>query len=190
MAVLGSYRNWRLETDAARIAWLYADKADSSTNVLSKEVLEELHFIIDRITAERPQGLIILSAKGNGFIAGADIKEFTAIQNYDEALQLITRGQSILDRIEKLPFPTVAMIHGFCLGGGLELALACRYRVAEDDPRTRLGLPEVRLGIHPGFGGTVRLPPLVGAPHAMDLMLSGRTVEARRAKRMGLVDYA
>lgn len=190
MAVLGSYRNWRLETDAARIAWLYADKADSSTNVLSKEVLEELHFIIDRITAERPQGLIILSAKDNGFIAGADIKEFTAIQNYDEALQLITRGQSILDRIEKLPFPTVAMIHGFCLGGGLELALACRYRVAEDEPRTRLGLPEVRLGIHPGFGGTVRLPPLVGAPQAMDLMLSGRTVEARRAKRMGLVDYA
>jgi 3-hydroxyacyl-CoA dehydrogenase/enoyl-CoA hydratase/3-hydroxybutyryl-CoA epimerase len=190
MAVLGSYRNWRLETDAARIAWLYADKADSSTNVLSREVLEELHFIIDRITAERPQGLIILSAKSNGFIAGADVKEFTAIQDYDEALELITRGQSILDRIEKLPFPTVAMIHGFCLGGGMELALACRYRVAEDDPRTRLGLPEVRLGIHPGFGGTVRLPPLIGAPLAMDLMLSGRSVEARRAQRMGLVDFA
>ena len=190
MAVLGSYRNWRLETDADRIAWLYADKADSSTNVLSREVLEELHFIIDRITAERPQGLIILSAKDNGFIAGADVKEFTAIQDYDEALELITRGQSILDRIEKLPFPTVAMIHGFCLGGGMELALACRYRIAADDPRTRLGLPEVRLGIHPGFGGTMRLPPLVGAPLAMDLMLSGRTVEARRAQRMGLVDYA
>ena len=190
MAVLGSYRNWRLETDGDRIAWLYADKADSSTNVLSKEVLEELHFIIDRITAERPQGLIILSAKGNGFIAGADVKEFTAIHDYDEALELITRGQSILDRIEKLPFPSVAMIHGICLGGGLELALACRYRVAQDDARTRLGLPEVRLGIHPGFGGTVRLPPLVGAPVAMDLMLSGRTVEARRAQRMGLVDYA
>jgi 3-hydroxyacyl-CoA dehydrogenase / enoyl-CoA hydratase / 3-hydroxybutyryl-CoA epimerase len=190
MAVLGSYRNWRLETDTARVAWLYADKADSGTNVLSKEVLEELHFIIDRVTAERPQGLIILSAKRNGFIAGADVKEFTAIQDYDQALELITRGQSILDRIEKLPFPTVAMIHGYCLGGGLELALACRYRVAEDDPRTRLGLPEVRLGIHPGFGGTVRLPPLVGAPLAMDLMLSGRSVEARRAQRMGLVDYA
>jgi len=190
MAVLGSYRNWRLETDADRIAWLYADKADSSTNVLSREVLEELHFIIDRITAERPQGLIILSAKHNGFIAGADVKEFTAIHEYEEALELITRGQSILDRIEKLPFPTVAMIHGFCLGGGMELALACRYRVAQDDSRTRLGLPEVRLGIHPGFGGTVRLPPLVGAPVAMDLMLSGRSVDARRAQRMGLVDYA
>ena len=190
MAVLGSYRNWRLETDTDRIAWLYADKADSSTNVLSREVLEELHFIIDRITAERPQGLIILSAKDNGFIAGADVKEFTSIREYDEALELITRGQSILDRIEKLPFPTVAMLHGFCLGGGLELALACRYRIAEDGPGTRLGLPEVRLGIHPGFGGTVRLPPLIGAPLAMDLMLSGRTVDARRAQRMGLVDYA
>ncbi len=190
MTVLGSYRNWRLETDSERIAWLYADKADSSTNVLSKEVLEELHFIVDRVSAERPQGLIILSAKDNGFIAGADVKEFTAIQNYDEALELITRGQSILDRIEKLPFPTVAMIHGFCLGGGLELALACRYRVAQDDGGTRLGLPEVQLGIHPGFGGTVRLPPLVGAPVAMDLMLTGRSVDARRGQRMGLVDYA
>ena len=184
------YKNWRLELDAGRIAWLYADKADSSANVLSKDVLEELHFIIDYITTERPQGLIILSAKKSGFIAGADVKEFTAIHDYDQALELISRGQSILDRIEKLPFPSVAMIHGFCLGGGMELALACRYRVAEDDPRTRLGLPEVKLGIHPGFGGTVRLPPLVGAPVAMDLMLSGRTVEARQAQRMGLVDYA
>jgi 3-hydroxyacyl-CoA dehydrogenase/enoyl-CoA hydratase/3-hydroxybutyryl-CoA epimerase len=184
------YKNWRLEMDAGRIAWLYADKADSNANVLSKEVLEELHFIIDHIAAERPQGLIILSAKKSGFIAGADVKEFTAIHDYDQALELITRGQSILDRIEKLPFPTVAMIQGFCLGGGMELALACRYRVAEDDPRTRLGLPEVKLGIHPGFGGTVRLPPLVGATAAMDLMLSGRTVEARQAQRMGLVDFA
>lgn len=184
------YRNWRLETDANRIAWLYADKAESSANVLSREVLEELHFIIDHVATERPRGLIILSAKKSGFIAGADVKEFTAIHDYDQALELISRGQSIMDRIEKLPFPTVAMIHGFCLGGGMELALACRYRVAEDDPRTRLGLPEVKLGIHPGFGGTVRLPPLVGAPAAMDLMLSGRTLEARQAQRLGLVDYA
>ena len=113
------YKNWRLELDEARIAWLYADKADASANVLSREVLEELHFIIDHIAAERPQGLIILSAKQNGFIAGADVKEFTAIHDYDQALELISRGQSILDRIEKLTFPTVAMIHGFCLGGGL-----------------------------------------------------------------------
>jgi len=184
------YRNWRLEIDAARIGWLYADKAEASTNVLSKEVLEELHFIIDHIAAERPRGLVILSAKSSGFIAGADVKEFTAIRDYDQALELITRGQSILDRIEKLGFPTVAMIQGFCLGGGLELALACRYRVCDDDPRTRLGLPEVKLGIHPGFGGTIRLPPLIGAAAAMDLILSGRMVDGRGAQRMGLVDYA
>jgi 3-hydroxyacyl-CoA dehydrogenase/enoyl-CoA hydratase/3-hydroxybutyryl-CoA epimerase len=184
------YRNWRLEIDATRIAWLYADKAETGANVLSREVLEELHFIIDRVAAERPRGLIILSAKASGFIAGADVKEFTAISDYDQALELITRGQSILDRIEKLGFPTVALIRGFCLGGGLELALACRYRICDDDPRTRLGLPEVKLGIHPGFGGTVRLPPLIGAAAAMDLMLTGRTVDGRRAQRLGLVDYS
>jgi len=190
MADHTDYRHWRLTTDAKRIAWLAADKMDAGANVLSKEVLEELQIIVDALAIERPQGLVIHSAKANGFIAGADVKEFTALQNYDEAAALIQRGQSVLDRLEQLPFPTVAMIHGFCLGGGLELALACRYRVAEDDPRTRLGLPEVKLGIHPGFGGTVRLPALIGAPAAMDLMLSGRTVEARAAQRMGLVDYA
>ena len=95
----------------------------------------------------------------------------------------------MFDYLEALPFPTVALIHGFCLGGGLELALACRYRIARDDTATRLGLPEVRLGIHPGFGGSVRLTRLVGALHAIDLMLSGRAVNGRTAKRMGIVDY-
>src|SRR3569623_1121023 len=190
MADHTDYRHWRLTTDAKRIAWLAADKMDAGANVLSLEVLEELQIIVDALAIERPQGLVINSAKANGIIAGADVKEFTALQNYNKAAALIQRGQSVLDRLEQLPFPTVAMIHGFCLGGGLELALACRYRVAEDDPRTRLGLPEVKLGIHPGFGGTVRLPALIGAPAAMDLMLSGRTVEARAAQRMGLIDYA
>src|SRR3569833_618770 len=190
MADHTDYRHWRLTTDAKRIAWLAAVFLDAGPNVLSKEVLEELQIIVDALVIERPQGLVIHSAKANGFIAGADVKEFTALQNYDEAAALIQRGQSVLDRLEQLPFPSVAMIHGFCRGGGLDLALACRYRVAEDDPRTRLGLPEVKLGILPGFGGTVRLPPLVGAPAAMDLILTGRTVEARAAQRMGLVDIA
>ena len=185
-----SYKHWHRETDARRIVWLALDKMDAGANVLSREVLEELQRIIDALAIDRPQGLVIYSCKANGFIAGADVKEFTVLKNYDEAAELIHRGQSIMDALEQLPFPTVTMIHGFCLGGGLELALACRYRVAEDDPRTRLGLPEVKLGIHPGFGGTVRLPPLVGAPAAMDLILTGRTVEARAAQRMGLVDYA
>ncbi len=184
------YKHWRLAIDAKRIAWLAIDKAEAGANVLAKDVLEELQTIIGALAAERPSGLVIYSAKANGFIAGADVKEFTALTNFDEATELVGRGQAVLNRLEALPFPTVAMIHGFCLGGGMELALACRYRVAEDDPRTRLGLPEVKLGIHPGFGGTVRLPPLIGAPAAMDLMLSGRTVEARQAQKMGLVDYA
>ncbi len=185
-----SYKHWRLEIDPRRVAWLYIDKAESSANVLSEEVLDELHEIIGVLAAERPRGAVILSAKSSGFIAGADVKEFTALKQQEQALELISRGQSLLDRLEALPFPTVAMIHGFCLGGGMELALACRYRVAEDEPRTRLGLPEVKLGIHPGFGGSVRLPPLIGAPAAMDLMLSGRTVDGRRAQKLGLVDYA
>src|SRR3569623_1504578 len=190
MADHTDYRHCRLTTDAKRKAWHAADKMDAGANELSKELLEELRIIVDALAVERPQGLVILSAKAYGFIAGADVKEFTALQNYDEAAALIQRGQSVLDRLEQLPFPTVAMIHGFCLGGGLDLALACRYRVAEDDPRTRLGLPEVQLGIHPGFGGTVRLPPLVGAPAAMELILTGRTVEARAVQRKGLDEYA
>ncbi|MEK7321487.1 MAG: 3-hydroxyacyl-CoA dehydrogenase NAD-binding domain-containing protein [Pseudomonadota bacterium] len=184
------YTHWHLEIDAKRIAWLAMDKAEAGANVLSKAVLQELQTVIDALAVARPRGLVIYSAKANGFIAGADVKEFTALNNFEEATELVGRGQAVLNRLEALPFPTVAMIHGFCLGGGMELALACRYRVAEDDPRTRLGLPEVKLGIHPGFGGTVRLPPLIGAPLAMDLMLSGRTVEARQAQKMGLVDYA
>lgn len=184
------YTHWHLEIDAKRIAWLAIDKAEAGANVLSKDVLEELQTVIDALAAARPRGLVIYSAKANGFIAGADVKEFTALSNFEEATELVGRGQAVLNRLEALPFPTVAMIHGFCLGGGMELALACHYRVAEDDPRTRLGLPEVKLGIHPGFGGTVRLPPLIGALPAMDLMLSGRTVEARQAQKMGLVDYA
>ena len=176
--------------DEDNIAWLHFDKQDASTNVLSAAVLEAFHEELLELVERAPRGLVILSDKSNGFIAGADVKEFIHLDNHGEALSAIQRGQEVFDRLAALPFPTVAMIHGFCLGGGLELALACRYRLARDDQGTRLGLPEVRLGIHPGFGGTVRLPPLVGALPAMDLILSGRTVSARAAKRMGVVDHA
>ena len=184
------FKNWRWEQDENQLAWLYVDKADASTNVLSKDVLEELDQALTDIQKVSPKGLIILSAKKNGFIAGANIKEFTEIKNQDEATALIQRGQRILDKIEGLPFPSVALIHGFCLGGGYELALACTYRVADSDAKTKIGLPEVKLGIHPGFGGTVRLPPIVGAPAAMDMMLSGRVLSARAAKKIGAVDWA
>ncbi len=184
------YRHWRIERDAAGIAWLYIDLAGSSTNVLSSEVLKELGTVLDELTARPPAGLVLLSGKASGFIAGADVREIAAITDAEEALALVRIGHAIFDRLEALPFPTVAAIKGFCLGGGMELALALRYRIALDDPGTRLGLPEVLLGIHPGFGGTARSIRLIGAPAAMDLMLSGRTVDARAAERLGLVDRA
>ncbi|MEN8264245.1 MAG: enoyl-CoA hydratase-related protein, partial [Nitrospirota bacterium] len=181
--------HWRLEMEEDNIVWLYLDKAGSGANVLSKDVIEELDLFLLNLSFEKVRGLIILSDKKNGFIAGADIKEFTSLKDRSDAEKMIRSGQAVFDRLANMKCPTVSLIHGFCLGGGLELALACDYRVAEDSRRTRLGLPEVKLGIHPGFGGTVRLPKLIGAPKAMDLMLTGRTIDARRAKKIGLVDY-
>lgn len=183
-------KHWHMERDADDLAWCHLNRQDSSTNTLSAAVLEELDGILEQLEQQIPRGVIILSDKANGFIAGADIVEFTTLQNLEEADALVFRGQRILDRLQALTCPTLALIHGFCLGGGLELALACRYRIAEDDSATKLGLPEVKLGIHPGFGGTVRLPGLVGATAAMDMMLSGRTLSARAAKKIGLVDHA
>jgi 3-hydroxyacyl-CoA dehydrogenase / enoyl-CoA hydratase / 3-hydroxybutyryl-CoA epimerase len=188
MSIVTEQHHFRLETDNDGIAWLHMDKADAGTNVLGSEVLRELDRHLEAIANRAPRGLVILSDKANGFIAGADIHEFTRIRNEAEALELIRLGQSVFNRLAAIGFPTVALIHGFCLGGGLELALACRYRVALDSPGTRLGLPEVRLGIHPGFGGGARLTPLVGSLKAMDLMLSGRSIDARQARRIGLVD--
>jgi 3-hydroxyacyl-CoA dehydrogenase/enoyl-CoA hydratase/3-hydroxybutyryl-CoA epimerase len=175
--------------DEDNVAWLHLDKQDTGTNVLSAELLEDLYEELTQFDENPPRGLIIVSDKTNGFVAGADVREFAKLENHEQAVNAIQRGQEVFNYLEALPFPTVALIHGFCLGGGLELALACRYRIARDDTGTRLGLPEVRLGIHPGFGGSVRLIPLVGALHAMDLMLSGRAVNGRTAKRMGIVDH-
>ena len=178
------------EIDSDNIAWLHLDRQDSGTNVLSASVLEAFYQEMLDLTEKSPRGLIILSDKKNGFVAGADVHEFTRLKNQDDARSAICRGQEVFNRLAALPFPTLALIHGFCLGGGLEMALACRYRIACDEETTKLGLPEVRLGIHPGFGGSARIIPLIGAMHGMDLMLSGRSINARSAKRMGLVDYA
>ena len=183
-----TYQNWHLAFDEDNIGWLKLDVVNAGTNILSSGVLMELDSILDELKSRLPQGVVIMSGKSNGFIAGADIKEFTTLKSREQALQLISRGQAIMDKVEALPCPTVSMIHGFCLGGGLELALACRYRVVSDDPKTKLGLPEVRLGIHPGFGGTVRSIRCAGAIPAMDIMLSGRTLNARQAKKIGLAD--
>ncbi len=194
-------RHWRLEfgqIDSAgrlvgaapdeEVAFLTLDVAGESANVLSREVMEELDRLLGELATRHLRGVIARSGKPSGFIAGADVREFGKIDDAAQAAELARGGQQVLDRLAGLPFPSVALIHGFCLGGGLELALACTYRVALDDPGTRLGVPEVRLGIHPGFAGTVRLPALIGHLPALELMMTGCAVTARRARRLGLVD--
>lgn len=192
------YKHWRLESDADHLLWLYFDKHNASVNTVDREVMEELNAIVDSLATNTDYTAVILaSGKKNGFIAGADIAQFTKFKDMDEAYQLLRHGQAILDKIENCRIPFVAMIDGFCLGGGLEIALACRYRVVEDGskgvkegPATRLGLPEVKLGIHPGWGGTVRVPRLIGASQGMNMILSGHTVSGKAAAKLGFVDAA
>jgi 3-hydroxyacyl-CoA dehydrogenase / enoyl-CoA hydratase / 3-hydroxybutyryl-CoA epimerase len=185
---MGEMRHFRLETDGEGIAWLTFDRAESSTNTFSAEVMAEFKEIIDGLAVSKPRGLVIRSGKASGFIAGADVDEFTRIETVDDAVAIVRRGWDTFNRLAALPFPTLALVRGFCMGGGLELALACRYRVAVDEPGTRFALPEVMLGILPGWGGVMRLPRLVGPNAALDMMMTGRSVDARRAKRIGLVD--
>jgi len=189
-----NYKHWRLEADQEPILWLFFDKQDASVNTMDHEVMKELSDIIDNLAMDKGykeyKAVVIASAKKNGFIAGADITQFSEFKESHEAIELLREGQQIFDKIENLTQTTVALIDGFCLGGGLELALACRYRVAEDGSKTRLGLPEVKLGIHPGWGGTVRLPRLIGAPQALNMILSGHTVTGKAAAKLGLVDVA
>ncbi len=185
------YQHWRPRVDDDHIVWLAFDKAGSSSNSLSKAVLEELGAILEAV-AGMPDlaGLVIFSAKKAGFIAGADIKSLKHPVDHDDVLALIHLGGKVFNQLSELALPTIALIDGFCLGGGLELALACRYRIAEEGEKTKLGLPEVKIGVHPGWGGTVRLPRLIGAPAALNLILSGHTVSARAAARLGFVDAA
>ncbi len=185
-----TYQHWKVANDSDGISWLHLDKANASANVLSEAIIMELETIVAGLNKSPPKGVILLSDKSSGFIAGADVKEFTSYTDEATALAAVRRAHRIFNTLNALPCPTVAMISGFCLGGGMELALACQYRVADDSPKTRLGLPEVRLGIHPGFGGTVRSIQAIGVFAAMDLMLTGRTVDARTAKRLGLIQHA
>ncbi|MCZ7565525.1 MAG: 3-hydroxyacyl-CoA dehydrogenase NAD-binding domain-containing protein [Burkholderiales bacterium] len=182
------YRHFRLETDRDGIAWLTFDRAGSSTNTFSTEVMRELNTVLDVLATRKPRGLVIRSGKSSGFIAGADVEEFTRIESTADALAIVRRGWDTLNKLAAMPFSTVALVRGFCMGGGLELALACRYRIAVDEPGTRFALPEVTLGILPGWGGVMRLPRVIGPNAALDMMMTGRSVDARRAKRMGLVD--
>ena len=180
--------HWKLERDADGLGWLTLDKHGATTNTLSAPVLDELRTVLADLAAQPPKGLVIRSGKENGFIAGADIDEFGQLKTVDDAVVLVKRGWDTFEILANTPYPTLALVRGFCLGGGMELALACRYRVLVDEPGTRLGLPEVMLGIVPGWGGMKRLPRLTGAPAALDLLLTGRTIDARRARKLGIAD--
>src|ERR1700704_1764748 len=180
------YRNFKLTRDSDGIAWLLFDRADASANTLSADVIEELDSVLTALESQRPAGIVIRSAKKSGFIAGADVNEFRGATDPRLVETAIGRAQAVIDRLEALKIPTVAVIHGFCLGGGLEVALACQSRIAIDG--ARFGFPEVMLGLHPGLGGTARFTRLVNPMQAMTLMLTGKTIDARKAKSLGLVD--
>ena len=188
MDTADQYQHWKLEYDDHNIAWLHLDMADSKVNLLAGAVLEELRSICDELANYKPQGVIILSDKDGSFIFGADIKEFLDLDDIAQSQSFIDRGHEVMNKLAALPFPTVSMINGMCLGGGTELSLACDYIVAADDASTRLGLPEIKLGIHPGYGGTARSVQRCGPLPAMDLMLTGRAIPSRTAKKIGLID--
>ena len=181
-------QHWRVDTDAEGIAWATLDKAGESANSLSKAVMNELAQVLDALDRNPPKAVIFRSGKDAGFIAGADIQEFTQLDTAEKGRELVERGWNLFNRLATVRYPTLALVRGHCLGGGLELALACRYLLAVDEPGTKMGLPEVMLGIFPGWGGMLRLPERVGPAAAMDMMLTGKTIDAKRAKRMGLAD--
>ena len=182
------YKHWTLSREADGLAWLRLDKAGAATNTLAREVMNEFDGILAALESAPPAGLVIASGKEAGFIAGADIEEFTTLGSEQAVRELVGRGWAVFNRLAAQKYPTVALVRGHCMGGGLELALACRYRVVVDEPGTRLALPEVMLGIVPAWGGMLRLPALIGPALALDLMLTGKGVDARKARRIGLAD--
>ena len=187
---MSNYNHWKIEIDADSIAWLALNRKDTAVNTINDAVLDELNSLLQDISKNKDlRGLVIYSSKSKGFIAGADVNAFSKFTTPAEAVDFLRKGQSVFARLESLTIPTVAMIDGFCMGGGLELALACDYRVATDDKDTRLGLPEVMLGIHPGWGGTVRLPRLIGGFDALSkVILTGAPIASQKAKKIGFVD--
>ena len=192
MIDLSTLKDWRFSIDPQGMAWAIFDREGESQNSLGRRPLEELGAIVERVEAgakdKTISGLAILSGKDKGFIVGADVREFEQLKTEADVQAGIAPVLAMLDRIEAMPVPVVCGIHGFCLGGGLELALACHWRIATRDEGTRLGFPEVRLGIFPGFNGTFRSIRQAGAMAAMPLMLSGSMIRATAARGMGLVD--
>ena len=181
-------QHWRVRRDSQDILWLLLDRKGESVNALSSEVLRELDTLLHYAREHLPTGVAILSGKPGGFILGADIREFEGFEDAQTVTRSIEEVHAIFRRLEALPCPSVAAFEGYCLGGGLELALSCSYRIARDLPGTKIGFPEVQLGIFPGFGGSARSVRRLGGLKAMELMLSARQLNARQARAIGLVD--
>src|SRR2546430_7622778 len=171
------------------VAIITCDLPNESVNKLSRAVKDEFVALVTRLERDMTvHGAVLISGKPDVWIAGADIEEFLQLKTAADAERLSRDGQMLLDSLERLRVPVVAAIHGACLGGGLEAALACHYRIATDHPKTVLALPEVQLGLIPGAGGTQRLPRLIGLQRALDMILTGRNIRAKKAYQMGLVD--
>jgi 3-hydroxyacyl-CoA dehydrogenase/enoyl-CoA hydratase/3-hydroxybutyryl-CoA epimerase len=180
------WKHWKLQKDSDGIAWLLFDKDGTRANTLSEAVLLEFQDVLDHVERDMPKGLVLRSGKPGGFIAGADVGAFRGMKDAREVETQIAGAHTLIDRLDRLRIPTIAVIHGYCLGGGLELALACDYRIAIEG--ASFGFPETLLGLHPGLGGTVRSTHLINPIEAMTMMLTGRTVRARKAKALGLID--
>jgi 3-hydroxyacyl-CoA dehydrogenase/enoyl-CoA hydratase/3-hydroxybutyryl-CoA epimerase len=178
----------RLELDQEDIAWVVFDDPEAKVNLLNSATMLTLDRLLDELRQRRPKGVVFISGKPGMFIAGADIKELEKIDSPQRGAELSRIGQGIFNKIELLDAPTVAAIDGAALGGGCELALACRHRVATDSPKTQIGLPETQLGIIPGWGGTQRLPRLIGLRAALDIIVPGKSLDAGGALKVGLVD--
>ncbi|MEM1080762.1 MAG: 3-hydroxyacyl-CoA dehydrogenase NAD-binding domain-containing protein, partial [Pseudomonadota bacterium] len=183
-----TWNHWRLEYDLDGIAWLIIDRSDEKVNSLSSEVLGELGEIIGELEHTPPTGLVLMSGKAKQFIVGADVREFDATTDLNVLQSGIRSVHALFERIEKLSFPTVVAFEGYCLGGGLELSLCFDWRIALDANHTRVGFPEVNLGIYPGYGGSGRSISAIGGLKAMEIMLTGRMLRAKAARGLGLVD--
>jgi 3-hydroxyacyl-CoA dehydrogenase/enoyl-CoA hydratase/3-hydroxybutyryl-CoA epimerase len=185
-------KHWSFRTDIENIGWLTINSPEGSVNTLSREAIMDLETLVARFedlaNSKELVGVVLLSGKESGFIAGADVSEFDAMSDFSVLPEALRRTHALFSRIENLKIPVVAGIHGFCLGGGLELALACHYRVAVNDDKTRIGFPEVNLGIFPGFGGTGRSIRQAGPVDAMQIMLTGKMLKAGAARGLNLVD--
>ncbi|AYO13762.1 fatty acid oxidation complex subunit alpha FadJ [Vibrio owensii] len=186
---MSEQKAFSLKIDEQNIAWLAIDVPNEKMNTLQAAFADEMKEIFAQLKdTSGVKGMIIHSLKPDNFVAGADVRMLEACTTASEAEALAKQGQELFQQLSDLPYPVVAAIHGPCLGGGLELALACDYRVCTDSDKTRLGLPEVQLGLLPGSGGTQRLPRLIGLLPSLDFILTGKQLRAKKAKKLGVVD--